>query len=206
MSTQNRTVFERLYSKAKRAEDLPWHHADPPKLLLDAMASRTSRGNAIDIGCGAGTYSLYMARHGYQVTAIDFMPAAIDMLRAEAGRTGLRIDAVQADVTTWEAPRRYDLVLDVGCLHSLGRELHAAYKSRLLQWLAPGGSYVLVHLGRRAWWDWWPIGPNRISADEVTRMFAPELALHRHEPEPMTGMPLFMGRSAVVDRYWFIRE
>ncbi len=43
-------------------------------MLVRTLDQRATPGNALDIGCGAGTYSLYMAGGGYTVTAIDFMP------------------------------------------------------------------------------------------------------------------------------------
>jgi SAM-dependent methyltransferase len=205
VSAQSRTVFDRLYAKAEKAEDLPWHRADPPALLVKALDARDRPGSALDVGCGAGTYSLYMARRGYTVTAVDFMPTAISMLQRQVETSGLDVVALKADITRWEAPRTFDVVLDVGCLHSLGSDRHAAYRERLLRWLAPGGDFILMHCGRRGWWDRWPIGPNRATADALMRLFGPELTLHRYEPEILTNMPLFMGRNALVGRYWFRR-
>ena len=206
MAEQSRKVFERLYRSAQRPADLPWHRDEPPAFLVRALDGRGSAGTALDVGCGAGTYSIYMARRGYRVTAVDFMPRAVELLGQQARATGLDITAVRADITTWESPQSFDVVLDVGCLHSLGRVRHAIYKAQLLRWLVPGGDFVLVHCGRRGWWDGWPIGPDRVSREELARLFGSELVLHAYEPETLTGMPLFMGRSAQVGRYWFRRR
>ncbi len=206
MAEQSRKIFERLYGKARTAEDLPWHRDEPPALLVAALASREQPGRALDVGCGAGTYSMYMAGRGYRVTAVDFMPQAIDMLTREAAKERLDITAVRADITQWQAPQAFDVVLDVGCLHSFGQDTHALYKAQLLRWLAPGGDFVLVHCGRRGWWDWWPIGPRRVAKEQLTALFGPELSLRSYQPEELTGMPLFMGRSALVGRYWFHRN
>lgn len=206
MSVQSRAVFERLYNAAQRPQDLPWHRDEPPALLVEALDARGGGGTALDVGCGAGSFSLYMARRGYRVTAVDFMPQAVDMLERLAGKTGLSITAAVADVTAWEPPHSFDVVLDVGCLHSLGSARRGTYRKRLLRWLAPGGDFILVHCGRRGWWDWWPVGPDRVSHEVITGLFAPELTLRAYRPEMLTGMPLFMGRSALVGRYWFRRE
>lgn len=205
MSDQSRKVFDRLYGSAKKPADLPWHRDAPPDLLIGALAARETPGTALDVGCGAGTYSVYMAKRGYRVTGIDFMPQAIDMLARQAADEHLNINAVHADITTWEPPHAYDVVLDVGCLHSLDRRNHGTYKARLLRWLQPGGDFILVHCGRRGWWDWWPIGPNRMTKENLTALLAPELTLRSYQPEKLTGMPLFMGRNALIGRYWFHR-
>lgn len=205
MTDQNRKVFERLYSRARQPEDLPWHSATPPALLAKALDARETSGTALDVGCGAGTHSMYMAKRDYQVTAVDFMPRAVELLREQARIGGLDITAIQADVIAWAADQPFDVVLDSGCLHSLGRQRQAAYRQRLLQWLAPGGDYILVHYGRRGWWDRWPIGPDRIYRSAIEALFAPELQLLEYEPETLSGMPLFMGGSALVGRYWLRR-
>ena len=81
MSKQSRHVFDRLYGRANEAEDLPWHDPEPPELLVAALDQRAAPGRALDVGCGAGTYSVYMAERGYQVTAVDFMQPAVEMLQ-----------------------------------------------------------------------------------------------------------------------------
>jgi SAM-dependent methyltransferase len=205
MSEQSQTVFKRLYRAAKSPEDLPWHRAEPPALLVEALDARGEAGTALDVGCGAGTYSTYMARRGYRVTGVDFMPEAVELLRRQSAVSGLKVTAIQADVLVWAPATACDVVLDVGCLHSLGTERHALYKAQLLRWLAPGGDFVLVHCGRRGWWDAWPIGPDRVSHEALFRLFAPELVIQAYRPDVLTGMPLFMGRSALVGRYWFRR-
>jgi SAM-dependent methyltransferase len=205
MSGQSKSIFNRLYKSAEKPEDLPWHEADPPALLVKAMDQRAAPGSALDIGCGSGTYSIYMAERGYQVTAIDFMPQAITMLQNRIADRDLSIEAIQADVGQWAAAHPFDVVLDIGCLHTPGTIDTGAYKTQLLKWLAPGGDYILVHFGRRGWWDWWPIGPQRVYIESLCQTFAPELELIEDRSEDRRGMPVFMGLSARIGRYWFRR-
>ncbi len=206
MSEQSKHVFNRLYRSAEKPEDLPWHDVEPPKLLVRALDQRSTSGRALDIGCGAGTNSIYMAERGYRVTAIDFMPQAIAMLKGQITDADLPIEAVQADVGTWTTNEPFDVVLDIGCLHTPGTIEPALYKSQLLNWLAPAGDFILLHFGRRGWWDWWPIGPKRVYGETVRAMFAPELNLIEDASERRGGMPLFIGKSALIGRYWFRRQ
>ncbi|MDP6436009.1 MAG: methyltransferase domain-containing protein [Gammaproteobacteria bacterium] len=205
MSGQSKGIFNRLYKSAEKAEDLPWHEADPPEALVKALDQRATPGRALDIGCGAGTYSIYMAERGYRVTAIDFMPQAIAILKARLESSELAIEPMQADVGTWTTSEPFDVILDVGCLHTPGTIKYDAYKQQLLSWLAPGGDFILTHFGSRGWWDWWPIGPSRVPVDKLRRLFAPELELVEDLSERRKGMPLFMGGSALIGHYWFRR-
>jgi len=205
MNSRSRKIFERMYGSATNFEYLPWHRAEPPPQLVEALDRRAETGTALDIGCGAGTYSLYMAGRGYEVTAIDFMPRAIEMLRQRAASASLNIDAVQEDISTWSTPKKFDVVLDVGCLHGRGTIEPRLYKKKLLDWLAPGGDFILTHLGRRGWWDRWPMGPRRVYRREIIALFEPELTLQECREETSTGMPIILGGSFLVGRYWFRR-
>ena len=205
MSWVSKLVFNRLYGAARTAEDLPWYEPEPPALLVTALNARPGAGRALDVGCGAGAHALYLASRGYAVTGIDMMPRAIELLRASARDSGADINAVQADIKTWQAEQPFDVILDVGCLHSLSATERQIYRRQVLSWLAPGGDFILIHLGRRAWWDVWPIGPNRIDAAQIVALFAPELHLHASEAETKRGVPWLVGGSMLTMRYWFKR-
>ena len=206
MSRQSKGVFNRLYKSALEPEDLPWHEADPPPLLVKALDQQETPGSALDVGCGAGTYSIYMAERGYQVTAIDFMPQAGEMLQQRVANRDLATDVIQADVGQWSACHPFNVVLDVGCLHPTGTINIEAYKTQLLNWLAPGGDFILTHFGRRGWWDWWPIGPSRVYVETLCQKFAPEFELVEDISEERRDMPFFIGRSALIGHYWFRRR
>ena len=196
----DRKLYEQIYGEDPNWEDLPWAVAEP-ELLVKALDQRAEPGTALDIGCGGGSHTIYMAKRGYRVTAIDFMPQAVAMVTRRAKEEGLEIEAETADVMTWSPGRQWDVLLDVGCLHNSGidREL---YKKQILTWLAPGGDFVLHHFGKRGWWDRFPIGPTRCTKEDIVGLFAPELTL-QESGSTKVKMPVFLGRSGVVGNYWF---
>jgi SAM-dependent methyltransferase len=207
--SQSKGTFNILYKKAEKPEDLPGFESEPPPLLVEAMDEREALGiapaRALDVGCGAGPNSIYMARRGYQVTGIDFMPQAVSIAQQQAEQHGLDIEFAQADVGLWQAQHPYAVVLDIGCLHTPGTIDIADYKRQLLSWLAPGGDFILLHVGRRGWWDKWPIGPSRVYPETIMATFAPELEVHKYVPRLSMDMPIWVGGSALVGQFWFKR-
>ncbi len=194
-------VFTRLYRRAPSVESLAWHREQPPPLLERAVAKRTSRGRALDLGCGEGVYAVYLAQQGFSVTAVDFVSAALAAAEARAEQAGVKVDLREGDVVDFEAPSPYDVVLDSGCLHHLPKAKVAAYRTRLDEWLAPGGDYVLVHFAHRPRVPI-PKGPRHLTRDEAVAFFAP-LELQAYD-ETHFDVPLPMGRMR-AGVYWFSR-
>jgi SAM-dependent methyltransferase len=199
-------VMTSMYERASSAADLPWHQAEPPQLLVDAVRSRPRGGRALDVGCGAGTFSVYLARSGFHVTGIDLIPKAVELAKGHARTTGVRADFIEADVLAWDAPAPFDLVLDSGCLHSLIGGSVARYRERLLGWLAPGGDFVLGHWARRHALDWRPMGPRRRTKRELVELFAPELREHAAALELMKDVPLPFGPTVLGLGLWLKRS
>jgi len=200
-----RQAQEMMYRRAKAPGDLPWHREEPDRLLVKALDARAAPGRALDLGCGTGVMSAFMAKRGWQVTGLDFIPQAIAFAQARAQADGVAVDLVCADLLAWTPPRRYDLVLDSGCLHSLIGGSTERYKERLLAALAHGGDYVLGHWGRRHALDWRPVGPRRRTRAALTALLAPELVPVEHEEVLMTGIPLPFGPTVLGLGLWFRR-
>src|ERR1700686_1935999 len=56
-------------------------------------------GAALELGCGTGDCSIYLAEHGWQVTAVDYVKQALEKARAKAETAGAVINFARADVT-----------------------------------------------------------------------------------------------------------
>ena len=131
----------------------------------------------LDVGCGAGVFSVWLAEQGLDVTGIDLFPEAIAMGEARAREHGVRVSFIAGDLFQFAPGHTFDLVHDSGCLHALVGGNVGRYKQQLLRWLAPGGEYVLGHWGKRHALDWRPIGPRRRSEATIAKIFAPELKI-----------------------------
>lgn len=107
----------------------------------DAKHQRSVR--AVDLACGTGRNARYLARHGWQVTAVDFAEEGLNYGRRVADAAGLTIDWQVADLVTWQPDRElYDLVI-ICYLHlpwsEMDRVLRSAWSG-----VAPGGRLVVV--------------------------------------------------------------
>ena len=67
---------------------------------------------ALDVACGFGGASLFLASLGYQVDAVDVSSVALAQVQAEASKRGLQLRLIQADLDRWWIPpARYDLIV-----------------------------------------------------------------------------------------------
>jgi len=87
-------------------------------------------GRALDLGCGGGTQAIYLAQHGWDVTAVDYVGQALARARQRAAAARVAVQWVQGDVTRLDAlglGDGYQLLFDFGCFHGLNAGERAAY-------------------------------------------------------------------------------
>lgn len=135
-----------------RSGSLPWDVMDPPPEVID-LAAHLPVGRALDLGCGYGRASIYLAHLGWQVDGVDFVSQAITEAKSRAAQAGVadRTHFFHSPVTKLDflqAP--YDFALDVGCAHSFIEDELKAYHQELKRLLRPGGVYLLFgHLNEK---------------------------------------------------------
>jgi SAM-dependent methyltransferase len=206
MVSMAKVVMGKFYRSAEgKPERLPWHREEPSAVLSDAATARGGKGRALDVGCGAGVFSVWLAQRGFRTTGVDLFPQAIEMARTRARAQGVELELLATDLFSYAPPEPFDLVFDSGCLHSLVGGDVDKYKRQLLRWLAPGGDFVLEHWGKRHLLDWRPIGPRRRSERTIRALFAPELELRRSEVNDFEAALPF-GPIVRGVGYWFHRN
>ncbi|MFI5708587.1 class I SAM-dependent methyltransferase [Kribbella sp. NPDC051620] len=114
---------------------------NPPNPYLVNATTSLTPGTALDAGCGAGAEAIWLASHGWQVTAADISRAALDKAIDRAADLSQQINWLEADLTVWTPTTQYDLVT-TNYAHPTIPQL--AFYNRLSTWVAPGGTLLLV--------------------------------------------------------------
>lgn len=110
---------------------------------MDFIATH-SPGKALDLGCGTGTNVITLAQNGWQVTGIDFARRAIAIARRKTQQAGVLSDLRVEDVSKLRGiSGPFDLILDLGCFHTLSSATRQNYVPNLVRLLSPGGTYLM---------------------------------------------------------------
>jgi cyclopropane fatty-acyl-phospholipid synthase-like methyltransferase len=127
-----------------------WDTGVSPSELIELL-DQTPPGIALDVGCGTGTNLLTMAEKGWQVTGLDFAWLPVLQARWKLRKAGINARVCQRDVSErLDLVGPFDLVLDIGCFHSLSPMGRGEYRENLDRWLKPGGTYMLYAHGCRS--------------------------------------------------------
>ena len=115
-----------------------------PNGRLVAEVAGLDPGRALDVGCGEGADAIWLARHGWTVTAIDVSDVAVGRAREAAERAGVTVDWVCGDALSTSFPARsFDLVsMQYPALPKAAGE--AAVRT-LLDTVRPGGLLLAVY-------------------------------------------------------------
>ncbi|WP_317440999.1 class I SAM-dependent methyltransferase [Streptomyces collinus] len=138
--------WDRFY--ADRSKPVPFFVAKPDESLAAYLdQGLIAPGRALDLGCGAGRNTLFLASRGFEVDAVDLSPTAIAWAADRAHEAGVDVrflcgDAFAFSATELSGP--YDLVVDSGCFHHLPPHRRLSYLALLDRVLAPGGHLSLT--------------------------------------------------------------
>jgi len=139
-------------------------------------------GSALDVGCGTGDSSIYLAQHGWQVTGVDFTPKALEKARDKASAANANVNFLHADVTHLRQAGingPFQVVVDNGCFHGMSDGDRELYVKEISAAAAPGARLLMIAFkpsGR--------FGPAGVAQTEIERRFAPTWTLVSAADEP----------------------
>jgi tellurite methyltransferase len=128
--------FDAQFQRQVRDADLrlnPFEQAAIPYL----------HGRVLDYGCGLGNLSVAAAHRGCSVVALDASHTAIEHLRQLAQAESLSIQAVEADLRTYELHEEFDTVVSIGLLMFFDCPTAFAQLRHMQAHVRPGGVAVV---------------------------------------------------------------
>ncbi len=138
-------------------------------------SGRVKPCRAIDLGSGTASNVIYLAQHGFDVTGVDFSPAAIELGRVRAREAGVEVAFIEDDLTNLQHVNdTFDLLVDYGTLDDLNPPQRDLYMKNVLP-LTHLGSLFLLYCFE---WElrWWErllavIGAMALEPGEAERRF-----------------------------------
>lgn len=94
-----------------------------PGKYVKLFTKYLKKGHVLDLGAGEGKNAIYLARHGFKVTAVECSEYAINNFNRRLSRLDSdlrnRIEIIHADIRAYVPPHEYDAIISYGLLHCL---------------------------------------------------------------------------------------
>ncbi len=166
---------KKSFAERYQENDTPWEINRPDHNLIDFVTSLpVPVGSAIDLGCGTGDNSIWLAAHGFQVTGCDLSDIALDQARAKAKRAKVQCTFYQGDFMQGAPPGSpFTFAFDRGCFHTF--EVPAIWRrfaARVAGILEDNGQWLSL-IGNKDEDRGDREGPPKLSASQVTLAVEP---------------------------------
>jgi SAM-dependent methyltransferase len=187
------TLFKLFY----RLGFTPWDGHPIAQNLQDLVAELPA-GKALDLGCGTGDSSIYLAQRGWKVTGVDYIEQPLEAARTKVAASKTSVDFVRADVTKLSREgigADFRLIVDNGCLHNMSDGDRDAYVREVSAAAAPDARLLIV-----AFLPGGRFGVRGVRPDEMERRFASGWTL------VSTGAERQLDEAQTPARYYLYRR
>lgn len=139
--------WEKEYQELKNLPSTRTQNPSKALIWFETEYLKTGKakpGAALDIGSGRGRNSIYLAKIGFNVTAIETATSALDESRSLAKETGVKVNFIEANAgSTLPFPDgSFDLVIDMMTMHLLDPQERENYASEVKRVLKPNGYFL----------------------------------------------------------------
>jgi SAM-dependent methyltransferase len=152
---RERQRWEVLWQR-RSGPELEFYQPEPPEQLHRLLADvPLPPGGALDVGCGSGVVTAFLARSFVPTVGIDVSHSALRRARGRAGDEKTAFVVAEAPVLPFRA-ERFALVFDRGCMHNIPPPAWPLYLQESERVLVPGGVHQLLFANldrppRRRW-------------------------------------------------------
>ncbi len=149
--------------------ELGWELGKPRPILVEYVEKGlVPKGKALDLCCGAGTNTVYLAEKGFEVTGIDISQTALEFAEAKAAQANVKIDfSVQNFVELPFPSGVFDFVFDMGCFHHVKPADRHKFIQGVHRVLKAGGVYMLTCFSYRNGPGW-----NHFTKKQLVDLFS----------------------------------
>jgi len=165
--------WDQIYRKYP-LNTLGWELGKPRPILVEFVEKGlVKKGKALDLCCGAGTNTVYLAQNGFEVTGIDISPTALEYAKAKAKKADVAINfSVENFVELPFKDEAFDFVFDMGCFHHVEPEDRQRFIQGVSRVLKQGGMYMLTCFSYRNGPAW-----NHFTKKQLIQLFSGHFAV-----------------------------
>lgn len=117
---------------------------NPSKEVENIVQYLKKDSKILDVGCGDGRHSLYLAGFGFQVDAFDISVNAINKINYMKKRSNLNINTYVCDVLDFKFKYKYDLIIIHGVLQFIEKVKQPKIIELLKKWTSPNGYHIIA--------------------------------------------------------------
>ncbi|MGV8984255.1 class I SAM-dependent methyltransferase [Clostridium sp.] len=104
-----------------------------------------NRGKALDIGCGNGRNSFYLAQRGMEANGIDFSKTSVEWGKQIAKEQSIKVNFLCQSIFEFQdKPESFDFIYDSGCFHHIKPHRRNQYLQTILKYLKPDGYFAMI--------------------------------------------------------------
>lgn len=184
--------IDRDWEKVYEKKSTPWDVGLPEDELVKLVQSKVIQPcTVLELGCGYGNDSIFLAKNGFQVTAIDISKIAIAEAKRRATKAKVKIQFLVEDASqlnSLESP--FQLIYDRACFHFIPQNKRRGYLISLDRLLEKDGLFILIVSSDQEKVK----GPYQFSREDIQYLFGKifeiveikliTLQQHKEKPRP----------------------
>lgn len=144
LEKRDKEWWDNFYSD--KAKPIPFFKNIPDENLTSYFNRGLIKpGRALDIGCGNGRNSFYLAQKGMEVYGVDFSKTSIDWAKQTAKGESKKVNFLCESIFDFQdKPESFDFIYDSGCLHHIKPHRRTQYLKTILKYLKPEGYFGMI--------------------------------------------------------------
>lgn len=191
---------------ADKGKLVPFFKDAPDEALVSGVLSeQASGGRALDVGCGNGRNTRYLAEHGYKAVGIDISVESIRWARELSALYAVQPEFQCCAMQDFDgAPESFDLIVDSGCFHHIKPHRRQQYLERIRNLLREDGLFLMTCMDREAgapvsdydvYRDFSMHGGMGFSEEKLRRILSPFFQIKELRKMKESDDPAIFGKS-----------